>query len=261
MEVVLNINNLKYNDLFDDISIYIEKNTITTISGKNNCGKTTLIRILNREIELNESIIYDGKNINEYKIEEYYKLIRSVIPKEIHFKEYIVEDEILNELDNNDTDTNKRLDLIVKKLGIKKLLDKETNNLNTKEKILIQLTLSLINKPKILLIDSIDNYFNNKEMKDILDLLKDFIKEYDLTVIMTTLNLNYSLYSNQLVIINNGKVILQGEPITILQKDNIINKAGLRIPFMIDLSVKLRDYDLIDKVELDKDRMIEQLWK
>ena len=138
MEVVLNINNLKYNDLFDDISIYIEKNTITTISGKNNSGKTTLIRILNREIELNESIIYDGKNINEYKIEEYYKLIRSVIPKEIHFKEYIVEDEILNELDNNDTDTNKRLDLIVKKLGIKKLLDKETNNLNTKEKIFME---------------------------------------------------------------------------------------------------------------------------
>ena len=43
--------------------------------------------------------------------------------------------------------------------------------------------------------------------------------------------------------------------------DNIINKIGLNIPFMIDLSVKLRDYDLITDIETDYDRMIEALWK
>ena len=261
MEVILNINNLKYKNIFEDVSIYIEKNTITTISGKNNCGKTTLIRILNREIETNESIILDGKNINEYKIEEYYKIVRSVIPKEIYFKEKKVEDEIFKEQENNDKETNQKIDKIIKLLGIKKIINKQIDTLTKKEKILLQILLSLINNPVILLIDSIDNYFNKNEVNNIINVLKEMIKEYDLTVIMTTINLNYSILSNQLCILNNGKVILQGDPIVVLQKDNIINKAGLGVPFMIDLSVKLRDYELIENIELDKDRMIEKLWK
>ena len=46
-----------------------------------------------------------------------------------------------------------------------------------------------------------------------------------------------------------------------LQKDNVLNKVGLNLPFMMDLSVKLRDYDLIKNVELDMDRMVGTLWK
>ena len=29
---------------------------------------------------------------------------------------------------------------------------------------------------------------------------------------------------------------------------------------MIDLSVKLRDYELLDEIEMDKDRMVDKLW-
>ena len=56
-------------------------------------------------------------------------------------------------------------------------------------------------------------------------------------------------------------IILEGEPLEVLQRDNIINKAGLEVPFMIDLSVKLRDYDLVSSIELDQDRMVDILWK
>ena len=258
MEVILNINDLEFNNIFNGISIYIEKKTITAISGKNNCGKTTLIRLLNREYYTEESIIFKGKHINEYKLEEYSKLIQTVIPNEILFIEDTVEDELNYYLDTDEEDI---IDRIVKNLGIKKLLPKKTNTLTKKEKVLVQIAISLLNKPEILLIDSIDTYLNKEEMSNVIKLLKEFIKEKDLTVIMTTLDLNLSLFSNQLCIINNGKVILHGEPLVILQKDNIINKAGLRVPFMVDLSVKLRDYDLIKKIELDQDRMIEQLWK
>ena len=45
------------------------------------------------------------------------------------------------------------------------------------------------------------------------------------------------------------------------QRDNIINKTGLSLPFMVDLSVKLRDYDLISNINLDKNRMINEIWK
>ena len=261
MEVILNVNNIQYEDILNDISIYIEKNTITTIAGNNNSGKTTLIKILGRLLKTNFNIIYKGKNINDFKLEEYSKIVKTIIPNEIIFIEKTVEDELYFHLDNNSKELVSLLEFIIKKLDLKKILNKNINTLNNKEKIKIQLALSLIDKPEILLIDSIDDYFDKKEFEKIIDLIKTFIKDYDLTVIMTTIHLKTSLYSNQLCIIKDGKIILQGDPLVVLQKDNIINKAGLEIPFMIDLSVKLRDYDLLEKVEIDKDRMIEQLWK
>ena len=62
-------------------------------------------------------------------------------------------------------------------------------------------------------------------------------------------------------IINNGKVLLSGSPIEVLKYDNILNKNGLEIPFIIDLSVKMMDYNLIDEPVLDMDRMVDTIWK
>ena len=261
MEVILNINNLKYLDIFNDLSIYIEKNTITTISGKNNCGKTTLFRLLDRQIITDSNIILNTENIYDYKIDEYSMLVKTIIPNEFYFREKIVEDELYSVIDEYDKNKFEMIENLIKKFGIKKYLKKEISTLSTGEKILISIVRDLINKPELLLLDNIDIFFNNIEMKNILKNIREYIKEYGLTVLLTTLNLDISLDTDELYIIDNGRVSLHGTPITILQKDNVINKIGLSIPFMIDLSVKLRDYDLIESIELDMNRMIEQLWK
>ena len=79
-------------------------------------------------------------------------------------------------------------------------------------------------------------------------------------IIMTISNLEDSLYSDYLYIIDNEKIILKGAPLDVLEKDNILNKLGLELPFMLDLSVKLRDYDLISALELDQERLVDKLW-
>jgi len=55
----------------------IEKNKFVTISGSNNCGKTTLIRILNKEIESSHSIKIMDKLIEEFPFEQYAKIIQT----------------------------------------------------------------------------------------------------------------------------------------------------------------------------------------
>ena len=77
---------------------------------------------------------------------------------------------------------------------------------------------------------------------------------------MITSQLECNLLSNYTYIISNGEVVIEGYPMEVLEKDNIINKAGLNLPFMMDLSVKLRDYDLIKQIELDMDRLVDTLW-
>ncbi len=261
MEVILNINDLKLGNLFNNLSIYIEKNKFIVISGPNNCGKTTLLRILSRELEIPGNIILYDKNIYDYKIEDYLKEVRCVIPQEILFNENNLEDELNFQSELEESDKKILINYIVKGLKIKRILNKDIETLSPDEIVLSQIALALVNHPKIILLDNIDNYLNIKELENTYNFLKDFRDKFGLTIIMTTLDLNQSLYSDYLYIINNSKVILSGEPITILQRDNIINKAGLFLPFMLDLSVKLRDYEIINSIYLDKYKMVDEIWK
>ena len=253
---ILKINKLKYSELFDDLSIDISDNMFVTVSGPNNCGKTTLIRILSREINGNFDIEVLNKPINEYKLDEYSRTIQSIIPNETYF----IEKNLYEEMNYNCNSNLSYIEYICKGLKIKKIVNNEYSTYSNQEKVLAQLAIALTSQPKILMIDNISPYFSNKEIESIIEFLKEYQRRYNLTIIYTTLNLDESLNSDYLYIINDGKIELEGEPSEILQKDNIINKIGLDIPFMIDLSVKLRDYDLIKDIETDKDRMVDKLW-
>lgn len=257
MNSFLEIKGLKNNNL--DISI--NKNTISTFSGANNCGKTTLIRILGNLIEFESEISIENKLISEYKLEEYNEIVKTIIPKEIIFDEINIEEELNSKCYLEYKEKEHIINYIIKGLKIKKILTKDIKTLSTKETVLTQIAIALLNKPKLLLIDSIDLYFSIDEQINIINFLKNYINDYDLTVVLTTTDLEISLETNNLYIIDKGNLILSGSPYDVLQKDNIINKIGLNIPFMIDLSVKLRDYDLITDIETDYDRMIEALWK
>ena len=198
----------------------------------------------------------NNKYINDYTIEEYDKIMECVIPLEIVFEDRTIEEELLRNNNNQKEVTD-----ILKKLKLKSKSNIDICKLDKKEIVLAQLALSLIKQPKILLIDNISSYFNEKEIIEIIKYLKEYQEKNNITIIYTTIHLEESIYTDYLYFINNQKIVLEGNPIEILQKDNIINKIGLDLPFMIDLSVKLKDYELIDKIELNPERMVDNLWK
>ena len=145
MTKIIEINNFSDDNLFENLNINVEKNKITTISGANSCGKTTLIRILNREIITDSNILLNNININDYTISEYISLVQTVIPFEIVFQENTLEKEIKN------------LSL-VKGLRIKSILTKNIKELTIKEKLLAQVAIALDLKPQLVLLDNIFIY-------------------------------------------------------------------------------------------------------
>lgn len=253
---IVKIDHFYYQDLLEDCSFSVEKNKFITVSGPNNCGKTTLIRILDRQIIVDDGILVNNRNINIYPIEYYASFCSCIIPFEHIPDANTIEEEMkLNDL--NETAIKE----IIKGLKLTRNKNKKIETLTRKQFILYQLAISLSKNPKLLLIDNISPYFDESEIKEIILFLRKFQQNRDLTIIYTTLNLKESLYTDYLYILGDKKVILEGKPIEVLQKDNIINKTGLNLPFMVDLSVKLRDYDLIENIELDLDRMVDTLWK
>jgi ABC-type cobalamin/Fe3+-siderophores transport system ATPase subunit len=256
MKYAVEISNFFYENLFEDLTMNIEMNKFITLSSPNNCGKTTLIRILNREIITKSDIKVLGYPINDYSIDEYSSLVQCVIPNEKITTLKSVEEELKSTNASSDM-----IEWIFSGLKMKKIRNKRIDNLNQEDFIKYQLSVAIAKTPRILLIDSISPYFSDIEMKEIIRFLKEVHLKYPITIIYTTLDLEESILTDYLYIINDKKIALEGFPIQVLQKDNIINKIGLNIPFMVDLSVKLRDYNLIEDIELDKNRLVDLLWK
>ena len=261
---ILSINDLNYKDVLKNINISIEENSFVTISGANMCGKTTLIKLLSGIISSN-NVFLEGKNINKISINNFHKKISSVIPSlDEEFIFPTVEKEIFFVLDNlgiRPTVKTARYREIIELFDLGDVTQENPNTLDLKNKTKLKLAMAIISKPKILLLDDICYMMNKEETKDILKKLKALQKVYKMTIVMTTSNLSETISSDILYILDKGQIVMKGRPLTILKKDNELNKLGLSIPFMIDLCVKLEDYDLINKVVLDMDLLVSALWK
>lgn len=253
MKKAIQITGLKELPVLKDITMEIEENQFITISGSNNSGKTTLMRILNRDIIVTDSIEVEKKRIEEYSISDYTNFVQAVFPMEIIWNGETVEEELEYAPKNHKEE-------IMKGLHIKRFLSKEITSLSKEETILLQMAIALLKNPKILLLDNIGPYLGDYKYKVLL-FLKKYQKNHKITILYTTLDLEDSLSSDYLYILSDGMVVLEGNPMDVLQQDNLIHKIGLKVPFMIDLSVKLKDYDLIERIETDPERLVDVLWK
>ncbi len=261
---ILRIKDFTYKDILKNVDISIEENSFVTISGANMCGKTTLIKVLSGIIGSN-NVFLEGKNISKINVSVFHKKLAFVIPSlDEEFIFPTVEKELFFVLDNlgvRPSVKTARYREIIDLFDLRDVTLCNPNFLDLKNKTKLKLAMAIMTKPKVLLLDDICYMMNKEETRDILKKLKALQKVYKMTIVMTTSNLVEVISSDVLYILDKGKVVMKGRPLTILKKDNELNKLGLAIPFMIDLCVKLEDYDLVNKIVLDMDLLVSALWK
>ena len=255
---MIQINDLYYKNIISDLSISFSKNKFYTISGPNRCGKTTLLKILNKDYIIDEDIRIDNKNINDYEEIEY-KNIVCFIDNNNSFIMDTVENLIKFILIKHNIYNKDYLKSLLVKYDLYEYRHMLIRELNVSKQIYLKFIEYVLDDKKIFLIDNIDNYCDKEDLMNIIKIIND-LKD-SITFVMTITNLEYSLESDYLYIFDGSNIILEGIPFDVLLNDTIINKLGLELPFMFDLSIKLNDYELLNEIILDMDRMIDKLWK
>lgn len=266
---ILEIKNLQFSypnkQVFKNLNLTIEEKTITTIVGNNKSGKTTLIKLICGLLDSNDSIIAGYTYIDSKRIYDNSKLFGVVfsntnnkflftdVYKEMAFP--------LENLNYSKYDIEKRIITIAKEFGNTKILDKKTDDLTNSEKQELLIMIALLHEPKILLLDNSFSMMDKNRTQKIIKILKNYTEKKNLTVILTTTNLEHIINSDYTYILNKGNIVMEGKPNSILKEDTILNRAGLELPFMIDLSLKLEFYELINEEYTDMDRLVNTLWK
>jgi ABC-type multidrug transport system ATPase subunit len=79
-------------------------------------------------------------------------------------------------------------------------------------------------------------------------------------IITTSSSLSDCIYSDAILVMDDGNIKYSGNLDDILKHDNDLTKLGIDIPIMMDMSLKLQFYDLLDKVILNAEEMVDELW-
>ena len=253
------------NYVFENLNFYLETNTLNYVIGSNNSGKTTLIKLLSGVLpSFNcikiSNILLNHKNLNKYVrtmgvvlMESNNNFLFDTVFQEITFP--------LENLNLSKEAICRRVDEVLEVLHIKSIKYKKNSDLNNLEIVKLLIGIAIIHKPKLLLLDNPYLYLNKRECNTINKLLKIITRKEEITVLVTTMDLDNILNGDKVIVLGNKNIILEGSPLYVLQNDNVLTRNGIYIPPMIDLSIKLGEYKLLDRVILDTKGMVDTLWE
>jgi len=269
MPKILEINHLKYSypneSLFNDLNLSIEENTFTTIIGNNKSGKTTLIKLICGLLNSKNSIVAGYAYVNNARIHDnsrFFGVVFSDVDNKFLFETVYKEMAFpLENLNKKVEEIEEKILSISKEFNITTLLDKKIEDLTNSEKQELLVVISLLHEPKVLLLDNCFSMMNKKTKEKIILNLKKRIINKELTVILTTTNLEDIIESDYTFVLHNGDIVMEGESKSVLREEKVLNHVGLELPFMIDLSLKLEFYNLLEEEITDMDRMVDTLWK
>jgi energy-coupling factor transport system ATP-binding protein len=256
----------KYDDLeiFDHFNLEINNKSWTNIIGPNGSGKSTLVKILLGLLPCEGEIVINDTILNNSSLEQIRINVGVVFENpDNQFVSETVADEIAFKLENLGYSKKKikeHIDAVVEMLNIKHLLKKEPNILSNGEKQLVALASSIINRPKILILDEALTKIDFNTRLKIINILKDLNKS-GMTIINITHDMEELVNGDNVLVMNNGEIVLHDDKNIVLMEEKKFNDLGLELPFMASLSIKLKYYNLIENPIFDMNEMVDKLWK
>ena len=240
MNNMITVKNLSFsypnNQIFNNLSFDVSTCKWTTIIGLSGCGKTTFIRLINNDFKYDGEILFDGNIIIIDDNFNYENILVSKLIKKYYSKN--IYNKIINEY------------------NLKNITSEKVSNLNEQDKIKLLFCLKLSSKGDIVIIDNLLNKLNchNK------DIIVKILNKLKIKVINMTNNMEDTLLGENIIIMDKGKIMLNDKKENIFMKYDDIKRIGLDLPFIVDLSIKLKYYGLVNKIYFSMEELIGAIW-
>jgi len=250
-----------------DVSIKIDKGEFVLITGPSGCGKTTLCRCFNGLIphfyqgELKGEITVAGLRIAEQPIYEMAKHVGLVFQNpENQLFALSVEKDVAFGLENLGVpreEMRKRVDWALNLTGICDLRERAPHELSGGQQQRVAIASVLAMQPEIIVLDEPTSFLDPLGAKKIFEVIYDLNRKLGITVVLVEHRLDLTArYANHIAIMDDGKIILDGEPRKILSSEQA-RLIGVGIPKPTRLYQILRKdgVNLSNTIPLSSDEM------
>ncbi len=233
----INFSYKKNRQILKDISFDVKDGEMIAVLGPNGCGKSTLIKCILNIVKLNEGCIsYNGIDVKKIPFKEKTKYF-SYVPQYMNIAFSIpVFDFVM--LGSNTNISNKKLAVdnsyqIIKKFNLEDILNENIQKISGGQRQRVFIARAFAQNSDILILDEPTSNLDLKYQKETFEILKDYIKESNRSIIISIHDLNLaSRYCNRFIFLKNGKIFCDDILDKSYTKQNIESVYGLKVKIL-----------------------------
>ncbi|WP_061204425.1 energy-coupling factor ABC transporter ATP-binding protein [Lactobacillus crispatus] len=235
--------------ILDQISFKIKRGSWTSLIGHNGSGKSTISKLINGlllpDSANNSRITVLGMTLNQKTVWDVREKVGIVFQNpDNQFVGATVGDDVAFGLENRAVPREQMVKIVRKVLadvGMLDYIDAEPANLSGGQKQRVAIAGILAVEPKIIILDESTSMLDPKGREQVLKIIKHLKKEKNLTVISITHDIDEANMADDVIVLNDGKILAQGTPTEIFSKTEMLQEIGLDIPFVQKLINKLNE--------------------
>lgn len=197
----------------DNVSFTVNKGEFVAIVGASGSGKSTLLHLIGGVDRPTSGTVYiDRKDIYKFNDDELAIFRRRQVGLIYQFYNLIpilnVEENITLPLSLDNRDVNKKkLDDLIKLLGLSDRRNHLPNELSGGQQQRTSIGRAMITSPAIILADEPTGNLDSKSSDEIVELLKKSNRDYNQTIVMITHNMDIAKEADRIIKIEDGKVV------------------------------------------------------
>ncbi len=241
----------------DDVSFHIPSGSFVAVIGHTGSGKSTLIQHLNGLLKPTDGVV----KIGDYEINPNKKLkdimqLRKKVGMVFQYPEHqlfeeTVEKDILFGPQNFDIpveEAKKRIPQVLSAVNLSEsVLSKSPFDLSGGQMRRVAIAGVLIMDPKVLVLDEPTAGLDPKGQQDIMDMFYRIHKEDKKTTFLVTHSMEDALkYADYCLIMNKGKLFMEGKPLEVFKKQELLQEVGLDVPEVIEFMNTFQDKFQLD---------------
>ena len=212
-----------------DISFSLPAGKLVGLIGPNGCGKTTMMRCINRMHEpTSGDILIDGVSVMDQTPAQIARLVSNV-PAEMtaSFGLTVFETVMLGRypyLQNMWWETDEDETMVVdtlKKFGVYHLQDRALNMLSSGERQRVMIAKAYVQNPRLMLVDEPTSHLDMKYKLDVMEYLRAMLKQ-NMTILVAEHDISLmARYCDLCIIMKKGELVAIGNPKEVITEDLI----------------------------------------
>lgn len=248
-----------------DISLDIARGEYVAILGHNGSGKSTLAKLLNLILTPTSGrIAVEGKDITSLDLseDELFALRRRVgmvfQNPDNQLVATVVEEDVAFGPENlglEQSEIRSRVDEALATVGMSEYAHHEPNRLSGGQKQRVAIAGIIAMLPECMIFDESTAMLDPSGRREVLATIRRLNREKGITVLTITHYMNEVEAADRVIVLDDGKILMQGTPAEIFAHPELLRRAGLDVPQCSALAEALK----AEGIELEGDSYTPEL--
>lgn len=230
-----------------DLSLQVKRGEFLALLGHNGCGKSTMAKHFNAMLlPTSGKVLVDGMDTaseeHQYQIRQKVGMVLQNPDNQLVAT--IVEEDVAFAPENlglPPEEIRERVDVALRTVGMYEYRRHAPHKLSGGQKQRIAIAGVIAMRPECIVLDEPTAMLDPSGREEVISTIKRLNKQYGITIILITHYMEEAVEADRVVVMDDGKILMQGTPREVFSEVETLRGVGLDVPQCTRLVYRLRE--------------------